>query len=203
LFVKTPTGLAKFLFPSIIWKNKTTEKKIWLTFDDGPDEIVTVFLLSVLRKLKIKATFFLIGKQVKKHPIITKKILDAGHYIGNHSYSHINGFLKSKKEYVSDVDRANYLIDSKIFRPPYGKIRPIQLRHLKKKYKIIMWDILSWDFKKNISSERLYKNVIDNVENGSIIVFHNNMKSYKNLKQNLENILLKLQKEGYTFSTTW
>ncbi len=187
----------------MIWKNKTTEKKIWLTFDDGPDEIVTVFLLSVLRKLKIKATFFLIGKQVKKHPIITKKILDAGHYIGNHSYSHINGFLKSKKEYVSDVDRANYLIDSKIFRPPYGKIRPIQLRHLKKKYKIIMWDILSWDFKKNISSERLYKNVIDNVENGSIIVFHNNMKSYKNLKQNLENILLKLQKEGYTFSTTW
>ena len=203
MFVKTPTGLAKFLFPSIIWKNKTTEKKIWLTFDDGPDEIVTVFLLSVLRKLKIKATFFLIGKQVKKHPIITKKILDTGHYIGNHSYSHINGFLKSKKEYVSDVDRANYLIDSKIFRPPYGKIRPIQLRHLKKKYKIIMWDILSWDFKKNISSERLYKNVIDNVENGSIIVFHNNMKSYKNLKQNLENILLKLQKEGYTFSTTW
>ena len=203
MFVKTPTGLAKFLFPSIIWKNKTTEKKIWLTFDDGPDEIVTVFLLSVLRKLKIKATFFLIGKQVKKHPIITKKILDAGHYIGNHSYSHINGFLKSKKEYVSDVDRANYLIDSKIFRPPYGKIRPIQLRHLKKKYKIIMWDILSWDFKKNISSERLYKNVIDNVENGSIIVFHNNMKSYKNLKQNLEKILLKLQKEGYSFSTTW
>ena len=203
MFVKTPTGLAKFLFPSMIWKNKTTEKKIWLTFDDGPDEMVTVFLLSVLRKLKIKATFFLIGKQVKKHPIITKKILDAGHYIGNHSYSHINGFLKSKKEYVSDVDRANYLIDSKIFRPPYGKIRPIQLRHLKKKYKIIMWDILSWDFKKNISSERLYKNVIDNVENGSIIVFHNNMKSYKNLKQNLEKILLKLQKEGYTFSTTW
>lgn len=203
MFVKTPTALAEILFPSLIWKNKTKEKKIWLTFDDGPDEIVTEFLLYVLRKLKIKATFFLIGKQVKKYPVITKKILDGGHYIGNHSYSHINGFFKSNKEYISDVDRANYLIDSKIFRPPYGKIRPIQLRHLKKKYKIIMWDILSWDFKENISSEKLYKNVINNVENGSIIVFHNNMKSYKNLQKNLEKILLKLQKEGYSFSTTW
>jgi len=203
LFVKTPIALVEILFPSLIWKNKTNEKKIWLTFDDGPDEIVTDFLLSVLRKLKIKATFFLIGKQVKQYPVITKKILDANHYIGNHSYSHIDGFLTSKKEYISDIDRASYLIDSKIFRPPYGKIRPIQLRHLKKKYKIIMWDILSWDFKKNISSDKLYKNVINNVENGSIIVFHNNMKSYKNLKQNLEKILLKLQKEGYSFSTTW
>jgi peptidoglycan/xylan/chitin deacetylase (PgdA/CDA1 family) len=203
LFVKTPIALVEILFPSLIWRKKTNEKKIWLTFDDGPDEIVTDFLLSVLRKLKIKATFFLIGKQVKKYPLITKKILDTGHYIGNHSYSHIDGFLTSKKEYISDIDRASYLIDSKIFRPPYGKIRPIQLRHLKKKYKIIMWDILSWDFKKNISSDKLYKNVINNVENGSIIVFHNNMKSYKNLKQNLEKILLKLQKEGYSFSTTW
>ena len=203
MFVKTPIALVEILFPSLIWKNKTNEKKIWLTFDDGPDEIVTDFLLSVLRKLKIKATFFLIGKQVKQYPVITKKILDANHYIGNHSYSHIDGFLTSKKEYISDIDRASYLIDSKIFRPPYGKIRPIQLRHLRKKYKIIMWDILSWDFKKNISSDKLYKNVINNVENGSIIVFHNNMKSYKNLKQNLEKILLKLQKEGYSFSTTW
>ena len=203
MFVKTPIALAEILFPSLIWKNKTNEKKIWLTFDDGPDEIVTDFLLSVLRKLKIKATFFLIGKQVKQYPVITKKILDANHYIGNHSYSHIDGFLTSKKEYISDIDRASYLIDSKIFRPPYGKIRPIQLRHLREKYKIIMWDILSWDFKENISSKKLYKNVINNVENGSIIVFHNNMKSYKNLKQSLEKILLKLQKEGYSFSTTW
>jgi peptidoglycan/xylan/chitin deacetylase (PgdA/CDA1 family) len=202
LFVKTPS-LAEFLFPSIIWKNKTTEKKIWLTFDDGPDEVITVFLLNVLKKLQIKATFFLIGKQVEKYPLLTKMILDNGHYIGNHSYSHINGLLKSNKNYLSDIDRAQQFINSKIFRPPYGKIRPIQLRNLKRQYKIIMWDVFSWDFKENISSEKLYTNVINNVEKGSIIVFHNNMKSYRNLNKNLEKILLKLQKEGYSFSTTW
>lgn len=202
MFVKTPS-LAEFLFPSIIWKNKTTEKKIWLTFDDGPDEVITVFLLNVLKKLQIKATFFLIGKQVEKYPLLTKMILDNGHYIGNHSYSHINGLLKSNKNYLSDIDRAQQFINSKIFRPPYGKIRPIQLRNLKRQYKIIMWDVFSWDFKENISSEKLYTNVINNVEKGSIIVFHNNMKSYRNLNKNLEKILLKLQKEGYSFSTTW
>jgi len=202
LFVKTPS-LAEFLFPSIIWKNKTTEKKIWLTFDDGPDEVITVFLLNVLKKLQFKATFFLIGKQVEKYPLLTKMILDNGHYIGNHSYSHINGLLKSNKNYLSDIDRAQQFINSKIFRPPYGKIRPIQLRNLKRQYKIIMWDVFSWDFKENISSEKLYTNVINNVEKGSIIVFHNNMKSYRNLNKNLEKILLKLQKEGYSFSTTW
>lgn len=202
MFVKTPKIVQQF-FPSIIWKKKTTNKKIWLTFDDGPDKEITVFLLNLLKKLKIHATFFLIGEQVVKYPELTKKIIEDGHVIGNHSYSHLNGLLTSNKTYYNDIDRAQKIVNSNIFRPPYGKISPIQLRTLKKKFKIIMWDVLSWDFKKNISSEKIYNNVINNTKKGSIIVFHNNIKSYQTIKRNLEKILVKLKEEGYSFSTTW
>jgi peptidoglycan/xylan/chitin deacetylase (PgdA/CDA1 family) len=202
VFVKTPKIVQQF-FPSIIWKKKTTNKKIWLTFDDGPDKEITVFLLNLLKKLKIHATFFLIGEQVVKYPELTKKIIEDGHVIGNHSYSHLNGLLISNKTYYNDIDRAQKIVNSNIFRPPYGKISPIQLRTLKKKFKIIMWDVLSWDFKKNISSEKIYNNVINNTKKGSIIVFHNNIKSYQTIKRNLEKILVKLKEEGYSFSTTW
>jgi peptidoglycan/xylan/chitin deacetylase (PgdA/CDA1 family) len=202
VFVKTPKIVQQF-FPSIIWKKKTTNKKIWLTFDDGPDKEITVFLLNLLKKLKIHATFFLIGEQIVKYPELTKKIIEDGHVIGNHSYSHLNGLLISNKTYYNDIDRAQKIVNSNIFRPPYGKISPIQLRTLKKKFKIIMWDVLSWDFKKNISSEKIYNNVINNTKKGSIIVFHNNIKSYQTIKRNLEKILVKLKEEGYSFSTTW
>jgi|TARA_B110000438_G_scaffold63623_2_gene64121 peptidoglycan/xylan/chitin deacetylase (PgdA/CDA1 family) len=202
VFVKTPK-IVQHVFPSIIWKKKTTKKKIWLTFDDGPDKKITVFLLNLLKKLKIHATFFLIGEQIVKYPELTKKIIEDGHVIGNHSYSHLNGLLTSNKTYYNDIDRAQKIVNSNIFRPPYGKISPIQLRTLKVKYKIIMWDVLSWDFKKNISSEKIYNNVINNTQKGSIIVFHNNIKSYQTITENLEKILVKLKEEGYRFSTIW
>ena len=202
MFVKTPK-IVQHVFPSIIWKKKTTKKKIWLTFDDGPDKKITVFLLKLLKKLKIHATFFLIGEQIVKYPELTKKIIEDGHVIGNHSYSHLNGLLTSNKTYYNDIDRAQKIVNSNIFRPPYGKISPIQLRTLKVKYKIIMWDVLSWDFKKNISSEKIYNNVINNTQKGSIIVFHNNIKSYQTITENLEKILVKLKEEGYRFSTIW
>lgn len=202
MFVKTPTIIQRF-FPSIIWKKETSKKKIWLTFDDGPDEKITIFLLNLLKKLQIRATFFLIGKQVVKYPELARKIIEEGHTIGNHSYSHLNGLLTSNKIYYDDIDKAQKIVNSKIYRPPYGKISPIQLRKLKAKYKIIMWDVLSWDFKENISSEKIYHNVINNTEKGSIIVFHNNIKSYNTIIKTLEKILVKLKEEGYIFSATW
>ena len=202
MFVKTPTIIQRF-FPSIIWKKETSKKKIWLTFDDGPDEKITIFLLNLLKRLQIRATFFLIGKQVVKYPELARKIIEEGHTIGNHSYSHLNGLLTSNKIYYDDIDKAQKIVNSKIYRPPYGKISPIQLRKLKAKYKIIMWDVLSWDFKENISSEKIYHNVINNTEKGSIIVFHNNIKSYNTIIKTLEKILVKLKEEGYVFSATW
>ena len=202
MFVKTPS-LTKYLFPSLVWKKNTDQKKIWITFDDGPDEKVTPYLIDVLGKFGIKATFFIIGNQAKKYPELVKLIINNGHKIGNHSFSHLNGFSSNNNKYLEDVEQAKKYIDSDIFRPPYGKITPFQIKNLKKDFKIIMWDIMSWDFKENIYPNKIYKNVIDNVENGSIILFHNNLKSYNNLKNSLEIILEKLKDKGYQFSTTW
>ena len=213
MFVKTPRFLQK-IFTSLRWKNKTREKKIWLTFDDGPEEEVTEFILLTLKKLEIRATFFLTGEKIKKHPELTKQIIEAGHIVGNHSFSHLDGFKTKKEKYIYDIELCQKLINEKlvelgvskklrIFRPPYGRILPKQIKLLNEKYQLIMWDVFSWDFKKNVTKEKLHKNVVENVELGSIIVFHNNQKSYKNLLISLESILAKLKSQGYSFSTTW
>ena len=202
MFVKTPS-IAKYLYPSLVWKKNTEQKKIWITFDDGPDEKATPFLVNLLGKFNIKATFFIIGSQAKKHPELVKLIINNGHKIGNHSFSHLSGYSTTNNKYLQDIEQAKKYIDSDIFRPPYGKITPFQIKNLTKDFKIIMWDIMSWDFKENISSNKIFRNVMDNVESGSIILFHNNLKSYKNLKKSLETILEKLKEQEYQFSTTW
>ena len=202
MFVKTPIFIQK-IFPDIVWKKRSFKKEVWLTFDDGPDETITVFLLDLLKSLKIKATFFLVGQQIQKFPEIVKRITKEGHVIGNHTFTHRNGWFTSNKKYYLDINKAQELMHTQIFRPPYGKLSLLQLRKIKKNFKIIMWDVFSWDFKKDIKFEKIYSNVIDNVENGSVIVFHNNLKSFINLKGILEKILVKLMKEGYSFSTTW
>ena len=213
MFTKVPNFIQRF-FPNIIWKKTTNKKKIWLTFDDGPEEKVTEFILETLKKLNIKASFFLIGKNIQEFPELTKKIIKEGHIIGNHSFSHLNGFKSKNEEYIYDIELGQKLINEKlvemgitnkikIFRPPYGRILPQQIKRLKENYKIVMWDVFSWDFKKNISPEKIYNNVIDNVVEGSILVFHNNKKSLNNLKLTLEDTLVKLKEKGFVFSTTW
>lgn len=213
MFTKVPNFIQRF-FPNIIWKKKTNEKKIWLTFDDGPEKEVTEFILKTLKKFNIKASFFLIGKNIQEFPEVTKEIIKEGHIVGNHSFSHLNGFRSKNEEYIYDIELGQKLINEKlvemgitnkikIFRPPFGRILPQQIKRLKENYKIVMWDIFSWDFKKNISPEKIYNNVIDNVVEGSILVFHNNNKSLDNLKLTLEDTLVKLNERGFVFSTTW
>ena len=213
MFTKIPNFIQR-VFPNIIWKKITDEKKIWLTFDDGPEKEVTEFILETLKKLNIKASFFLIGKNIQEFPELTKEIIKKGHIIGNHSFSHLNGFKSKNEEYIYDIELGQKLINEKlvemgitnkikVFRPPYGRILPRQIKRLKENYKIVMWDVFSWDFKKNISPEKIYNNVIDNVVEGSILVFHNNKKSLNNLKLTLEDILVKLKEKGFIFSTTW
>jgi len=199
--VKTPKFI-QYLFSNVVWKNNNNTKEIYITFDDSPTPKFTYWILNLLSRLNIKATFFCVGKESEKLPEIISDITNEGHSIGNHTYSHKYALFSSTKKYLKDIEKCKSVLPrTTLFRPPYGKIYPWQIKKIKQHYKIIMWDVLSYDFKKKISSERLKQNVFNNIENGSIIVFHDNKKSEKILKECLEEILIQLIKEEYKFST--
>ena len=203
MFVKTPKFI-QALFPSLIWRKETTNKEIWLTFDDGPTPEVTPWILSVLKKENVKATFFLVGKQIKQYPKLAETIITAGHAIANHSYSHKNGWFCTKEKYIADVEKCQELMPTNnLFRPPYGKITKTQIAALKSKYKIILWDIFGWDFQKNTTPQKVKKNILNNTKSGSIIVLHNNQKGFKNLQPILEETIQILKEKGFSFSITW
>ena len=203
MFVTTPKFI-QALFPSLVWRKETLDNEIWLTFDDGPTPEVTPWILSVLKKENVKATFFLVGQQIEEFPELVGAIIKEGHTIANHSYSHKNGWLTNKEKYLEDIENCQELMpNNKLFRPPYGKITKTQIAVLKEKYKIILWDVLSYDFKQNTSPKKVQENIIQNTTSGSIIVMHNNLMSFKNLEPILEKTIQQLKTKGYNFSTTW
>ena len=203
MFVKPPK-IIRLFYPNLIWKKQTSTKKLWLTFDDGPDPQATPWILATLNNLQVQATFFLVGEQMDKFPDIVNTIRDSGHLIANHSYSHNNGWTTKNSAYFLDIEKCQKLMpENKLYRPPYGKISNPQIYKLKKKYKLILWDVLSMDFSNCSTPSKIRRNVLNNVENGSIIVFHNNKKNLNKLKQSLKKIISELKQKGYTFSTTW
>lgn len=189
------------MFRSLKWRVETNKKEVFLSFDDSPTSEFTYWILDILSNLNIKATFFCVGKSAKKYPEIITEIQRKGHSIGNHSFSHKNGWTSSTNSYIEEIKKcADVLPKTNLFRPPYGKMYPWQIKQVKKNYNIIMWDVLSYDFHKNINSKILQRNILNNIENGSIIVFHDNKKSEKILKKNLKEILKKIREKGYVFS---
>lgn len=201
--VKTPWWLKK-IYPLYTWDIKTKEKVIYLTFDDGPHELATPFVLDELKKYNAKASFFCIGKNVAAHPDIYKRILDEGHSVGNHTYNHRNGWKTNDEEYLKDVAEAAKIIDTPLFRPPYGRIRSFQAKNIgialkSKASKIIMWDVLSGDFDETLTREECLQNVILNVKKGSIVVFHDSQKAFRLLEFVLPRVLDFLDSKGYRF----
>ncbi len=156
---------------------------MFLTFDDGPVPEVTEFVLDVLDSHQVKATFFCVGNNVSKNPGIYNQIINNGHRVGNHTHLHKNGWLTGTDEYTQDVIEAARYIDSDLFRPPYGRIRKSQADVLTARYKIIMWDVISYDYSNSISPEQCLKNVITHTRPGSVIVFHDSVKAFRNLKK--------------------
>ncbi|MDI1316057.1 polysaccharide deacetylase family protein [Flavobacterium sp.] len=202
-WVKT-NYLVKRIFPNYVWDIPNTEKKVYLTFDDGPTPEITQWTLDELKKYDAKATFFLIGNNIVKHPEIFKKVVNEGHSIGNHTFNHLKGWKTGTSAYVENVTKCNESICKlntehwKLFRPPYGKIKPSQSKILRKQgYKIILWDIVSFDFDAKISKEKCLENVLKNVESGSIIVFHDSIKAQENLKYTLPRTLEFLKQNGF------
>ncbi len=175
--------LFKKLYPqNLLWKRNTADT-VFLTFDDGPHAEATEFALSELAKYDAKATFFCIGKNVIAEPELYKKISASGHTIGNHSHNHLNGWCTNTKRYLENVSTAAEHIESKLFRPPYGKIRKKQAKLIQAKgFQIVMWDVLSGDFDTKISPEKCWENILQNIEPGSIIVFHDSSKAWERMK---------------------
>jgi len=196
--VKTPK-LLTYLFSSFIWKIPNDNKTVYLTFDDGPTEKVTRKILEVLKNEKVKASFFCVGKNVEKYPDLFACIKAEGHAVGNHTNTHLNGWKTNKKQYLEDVEEADKLIKSNLFRPPYGKLNWRSKRDLQRKYKIVMWDVAGGDFDQYLSIKDVVKNIINNVNPGSIVVLHDNQKFMIKTVEALPIIIKELKAKKYRF----
>jgi peptidoglycan-N-acetylglucosamine deacetylase len=197
-FVTPPYFLRRF-YKKLTWNFPTTEKVIYLTFDDGPIPEVTPFVLDQLKQYNAKATFFCIGENIDKHPEVFKQVKEQGHTTGNHTFHHLNGWETHDQLYFESVERARAFVGTKFFRPPYGRIRKSQIAMLGSRYSIIMWDVLSYDFDKNISPEKCFLNVQRNAKEGSIVLFHDSVKAQRNLNYALPKTLEHFSKEGFEF----
>lgn len=197
-----PTKIPNFLqrlFSKYTFSLPTSEKVIYLTFDDGPISEVTPWVLEQLAAYNAKATFFMIGDNVRKYPKVYAQVLNEKHRIGNHTFNHLNGWKTTNEIYFKNVAECAAVIDTKLFRPPYGKLKPSQAKYLRKQYQIVLWDILSGDFDATISSEQCLDNILKNAEKGSIIVFHDSLKAEKHLRFVLPKVLEHFSKKGFVF----
>lgn len=212
-----PTRIEKALFPHALWVVKGCEKKIFLTFDDGPVPEVTLWALEQLKIRQAHATFFCVGQNIERHPEIFRKIISEGHGVGNHTYNHLNGWKTPVKNYMQNISRCDNAMRTTAsrtlpvnshpfgtanlyFRPPYGKLTFSQYAIIHKKYSIVMWDVLSGDFLPNLSAEKCLRNVLQKTRNGSIVVFHDSIKASKKLLYVLPKFLEHFSGLGYTFS---
>jgi peptidoglycan/xylan/chitin deacetylase (PgdA/CDA1 family) len=198
--VKIPR-LLKRLFPEVTWELPQEEPVLYLTFDDGPTPGVTDQVLAVLEKYKAKATFFCIGRNVERHPDIYERVLNAGHKTGNHTYSHLKGWYTPDQQYYDDIALAARYIHSDLYRPGYGMITPAQIKQLRNTYKIVLWDIMSYDFAYNTSPEKCLANVIRYAQPGSIVVFHDSLKAADKVLYTLPRILEHFGGKGFGFET--
>ena len=194
MMVTVPKWLQVF-YPSVEWQVKGSNS-VYLTFDDGPHPTITPRVLDILDRHRAKATFFCVGDNVRKHPETYRQILHRGHRTGNHTFNHLNGWNSNNKSYFSNIEKASKLIDTNLFRPPYGKIGPLQIKRLKKDYRIIMWTVLTYDFSRDITPESCFENSMEGLKPGSIVVFHDSEKSATNMLYALPLFLKKCDELG-------
>lgn len=203
MYLVRPSWLIKSIYPQAIWRKDVSESYIYLTFDDGPIPEITTWVLDVLKKRGVPATFFCVGENIAKHPDIFQRIKAEQHQIGNHTYHHINGWSAHTVDYIEDVKLCDASISdkasTKLFRPPYGKMKKSQLQQVSKDYAVVMWDVLSGDYDRLTSPEKCLNNVCTAVRNGSIIVFHDNIKAKKNLEYSLPRFIDYALSKGFVF----
>jgi peptidoglycan/xylan/chitin deacetylase (PgdA/CDA1 family) len=191
--------LLRQLFRSLLWRVDTTEKVLYLTFDDGPVPEVTPWVLDELQRHGAKATFFVVGNNVRKHPQLLQRLTADGHRVGNHTEHHVNGWNTPTRAYLREVQECDRRVRSRLFRPPYGRIRLTQIRALRKRFRIVMWDVLSRDYDRGITGDDCLQRVLRGVRPGSIVVFHDSLKAEERLRHALPRVLEHFSELGYRF----
>jgi peptidoglycan-N-acetylglucosamine deacetylase len=197
-----PPYLAKKVYPEAIWRFSVSDKSVFLTFDDGPHPVITKKVLDILDEYDAKATFFCVGQNVEKFSETFNLIIEKGHAVGNHTFNHLNGWKNSLLSYARNIEKAKELIPSNLFRPPYGRITNKQLRYaMHNNYKLIMWDVLTYDWTLIQRVELHAKKILKAIQPGSIIVFHDSEKAERNMLFLLKLVLSELSQNGYSFKS--
>lgn len=199
MFIEQPPKFIRRLYPRACWRMNVSERAVYLTFDDGPIPEVTPWVLEVLDKYKIKATFFMVGDNVRKFPDVYRMVVERGHRIGNHTYNHLRGIEKRTKDYVANTEKANGYLGTNLFRPPHGFMRLNQYRALRQHYQIVMWDLVTRDYNPKLNGRQVLRKVRKYTRNGSIITFHDSLRSVDNLRYALPRSIEWLLSEGYKF----
>ncbi len=199
MLIEQPPRIVRWLYPDAIWRMDANDHSVYLTFDDGPIPEMTPWVLEVLDKYNILATFFLVGDNVRKHSREFEMLKERGHRLGNHTYNHIRGFEYLTKSYLANADKANELIQTDLFRPPHGHMRWLQYEFLRRKYKIVMWDLVTRDYSKHLTGKDVFEKVKKYARNGSIITFHDSRKSAVNTRYALPRSIEWLLEQGYQF----
>lgn len=202
MFIEHPPGWFRIFFPGAIFRIKSSEvgkKRVFLTFDDGPIPEVTPWVLDVLDRFNAKATFFMVGQNVERNPRLLEEVKRRGHAVGNHTLHHLQGASATTLRYMRDAAEGAYLTGSTLFRPPHGWLRPRQLMALRKHYRVVMYDVVTRDYSRKLKSQEVVANVKRYVRDGSIIVFHDSLKSLPRLKEALPESLQWLKEQGYEF----
>lgn len=199
MIIEQPATWLRWLYPRATWRMDKNVKAVYLTFDDGPIPEATPFILKTLADFNIKATFFMVGDNVRKHPELFKQVVEAGHRIGNHTFNHYGGFKHTVRAYMANAEKADLLLHTNLFRPPHGAMRLPQYYWLGRKYRIVMWDLVTRDYSKWMTAADVVNNVKRYVRNGSIITFHDSLKSIEKLKTALPESIKWLKEQGYEF----
>ena len=202
MLIEHPPRIYRWLFPGAFWRipaKKGQQKCVYLTFDDGPIPEMTPWILDVLDEYNIKATFFCVGDNVKKHPELYATLLERGHRTGNHTFNHIQGIKYWSENYIRNVAEASKYINSDLFRPPHGHMRFPQVLRLRKLFRIIMWDVVTRDYSPHMTAKGVINNVKKHTRNGSIIVFHDSLKAKGRIEKALPESIEWLKEQGYRF----
>lgn len=201
MLIEQPSKFLRWLYPRALWRMDSGRRTVFLTFDDGPIPEVTPWVLDILRHYEVKATFFMVGDNVRKHPDVYEKVCQAGHRVGNHTFNHLGSLRHTQKEYMDNIAKADALLHTDLFRPPHGWMRPSVYRAACHAYRVVMWDVVTRDYSKQLTADDVFRNVRHYARNGSIITFHDSLKSHKKLLTALPQSIEWLREQGYAFDT--